>query len=92
MCLEDLDPAYLTSVVTMGATTGFHICPSNVHHSQLVPRHDPSLVQPEPELLLSLRLVHHILSNLLVFQHDFIGSVLYLLLLFFGERVEMSDI
>lgn len=85
MCLQDLDPAYLTSVVTMSATTGFYICPSNVDHSQLVPRHYPSLVQSEPELLLSLRLVHHILSNLLVFQDDFIGSVLYLLLLLLGE-------
>lgn len=68
----------------MRSATGFYVDVANVDYSQLVARHNTSLVEAEAVLLLGFRLAHKAFVNGRCAENDLVNFILNLLLLLLG--------
>jgi hypothetical protein len=92
LSLEHPDPADLSSVIAVSSTAGLSVNSVNIDHSELISRHDTSLIQREPVLPLSLGFVHHSFVDSGTLGDDPVGFVLDVLLLLLREGPVVGDV
>lgn len=76
----------------MSSAACLHVHPLNVHHSDLVARHNTSLIQVEAVLRLRLFLPLEVLADGVRLEHYSVCFVFDLHLYFFGDGGVVSDV
>jgi hypothetical protein len=84
-CLDELDPAYLTRVVSMCPTTCLNIHIVDVYNPDSVAWHNTSLVKVKAMLLLGCLFVLEVFGDLVTLQDYFVCLVFDLHFLFLGD-------
>lgn len=90
--LEDLNPSYFGSVITVGSAACLHIDSFDIDHTNLVSRDDTSLVEIESMLGLSLLLALEVLPDGVALEDDAIGLILDLHLHLLADGGVVGDI
>ena len=76
----------------MGSAAGLNVCLLDVDDSQVVSRHNTSLVESEAVLFLRLGLVHEALVDLFSAENNSIRLIFDVDFLLLSERLIVSDI
>lgn len=92
LCLDELDPADLSGIISVGSTARFSINTSDVHNAELVARNDTALVKTEAVVTLSISLVHHALVDVDALADEAISLVLNGALLLPRQRLIVRNV